>query len=204
MHFRQQFLPPAPFQFIVLNKDLETEQNKDFIIRVKTEGKIIPEKAMIFIGNESYFMETIKTGEFQFKIENPAANVSFHVEANSVSSPDYELNVIAVPSIANFEMQLNFPSYLNRKPELIKGNGNAVIPEGTRVFWKIKALATQRVEWSDFASNFLFFEIKRRLFFRNAYFAKYSIPDSNFEWSSKKLRKVKLSNFGNQRSVSHH
>ncbi|NDP26278.1 MAG: hypothetical protein GZ087_02450 [Flavobacterium sp.] len=153
VHFQEQFLPPAPFQFVVLNSTLQTEQNKDFIVRIKTEGKIVPENAMIFIGDESYFMETTKAGEFQYTIENPSSNVLFHVEANAVSSSDYELNVVTVPSIANFEMQLNFPSYLNRKPEIIKGNGNAIIPEGTRVTWKINALATQNVVWKNASLN---------------------------------------------------
>ncbi len=153
VHFQDQFLPPAPFQFVVLNSNLQTEQNKDFIIRIKTEGKIVPENAMIFIGDESYFMESTKAGEFQYKIDKPISNVSFHVEANAISSSDYELNVVTVPSIANFEMQLNFPSYLKRKPEIIKGNGNAIIPEGTRVTWKIKTQATQNVNWKDLSSN---------------------------------------------------
>jgi len=156
VHFQEQFLLPAPFQFVVLNSNLQTEQNKDFIIRIKTEGKIVPENAMIFIGDESYFMETTKAGEFQYKIEKPISNVLFHVEANAVSSSDYELNVITVPSIANFEMILNFPSYLNRKPEIIKGNGNAIIPEGTRVTWKINALATQNIVWKNSTSSFPF------------------------------------------------
>jgi hypothetical protein len=153
VHFQDQFLPPAPFQFLVLNSNLQTEQNKDFIIRIKTEGKIVPENAMIFIGEESYFMETTKAGEFQYKIEKPISNVLFHVEANAVASSDYELKVVTVPSIANFEMQLNFPSYLKRKPEIIKGNGNVIIPEGTRVTWKINTQATQNVNWKDLSSN---------------------------------------------------
>ena len=156
VHFQDQFLPPAPFQFVVLNSNLQTEQNKDFIIRIKTEGKIVPENAMIFIGDESYFMETTKTGEFRFKIEKPISNVLFQVKANSVSSPEYELNVITVPSIANFEMLLNFPKYLNKKPEIIKGNGNAILPEGTRVTWKINTQATQNINWTDLTSNFSF------------------------------------------------
>jgi hypothetical protein len=156
VHFQEQFLPPAPFQFVVLNSNLLTEQNKDFIIRIKTQGKIVPENAMIFIGDESYFMETNKAGEFQYRIEKPIASILFHVEANTVSSSDYELNVVAVPSIANFEMQLNFPSYLKRKSEIIKGNGNAIIAEGTRVTWKINALATQNVVWKDITSYFSF------------------------------------------------
>ena len=156
VHYRDQFLPPAPFQFVMLNSNLQTEQNKDFIIRFKTEGKVVPENAMIFIGDESYFMETNNAGEFQYKFEKVALNVTCHVEANAVCSRDYELNVVAVPSIANFEMLLNFPSYLKKKPEIIKGNGNAIIPEGTRVTWKINALATQNVVWKDFVSNYPF------------------------------------------------
>jgi hypothetical protein len=156
VHFKEQFLPPAPFKFVVLNKDLQTEQNKDFLLRVKTEGNVVPENAVIFIDNESYFMESSKPGEFQFKITKPISNVSFHVEANTVSSLEYELNVVTVPSIANFEMQLNFPSYLNKKAETIKGTGNAIIPEGTRVTWKMNTQATQKVEWTDAKFNFPF------------------------------------------------
>ena len=156
VHFKEQFLPPAPFKFILLNDNLQTEQNKDFVLRVKTEGKVIPENAMIFMEGESYFMESAANGEFKFKIAKPITNVVFHVEANAVSSMDYELNVVTVPSIANFEMLLNFPSYLNKKPEVIKGTGNAIIPEGTRVTWKMNTQATQNVEWTDMKSSFPF------------------------------------------------
>jgi hypothetical protein len=159
VHFKEQFLPPAPFEFVILNKNLQTEQNKDFILKVKTQGKVIPENAMIFIGDESYFMERNATGEFQFKIEKPISNLSFHVEANEVASEEYELAVITVPSIANFEMVLNFPSYLNKKPELIKGTGNAIVPEGTRVTWKMTTLATQNVDWTDLKSKFPFSKV---------------------------------------------
>ena len=156
VHFQDQFVPPAPFQFVILNTNLQVEQNKDFIIRIKTTGKVVPENAIIFIGNESYFMETTKAGEFQYKIENPSSNVLFHVEANAVSSPEYELNVVVVPSIANFEMLLNFPSYLKKKQEIISGNGNAILPEGTQIIWRINTVATQNVVWKDLISNFPF------------------------------------------------
>ena len=159
VHYQEQFLPPAPFQFVLLNENLQTEQNKDFIVRVKSEGKIVPENAMIYIGSESYFMESTKPGEFQFKISKPISNVAFHVEANAISSHEYELAVVAVPSIANFEMALNFPNYLNRKSETIKGTGNAVVPEGTKVTWKMTTLATQNVDWIDANSNASFAKV---------------------------------------------
>ena len=156
VHYKQQFLPPAPFEFQVVNSNLQTEQNQDFVLKVKTVGKVVPENTMIFIGEESYFMETTKPGEFQFVIAKPKANLEFHLEANAVVSNDYELNVVTVPTIANFEMVLNFPSYLNKKAEVIKGTGNAVVPEGTKVTWRMNTVATQKVEWQNEAAKHSF------------------------------------------------
>ncbi|MFN4026005.1 MAG: DUF4175 family protein [Flavobacterium sp.] len=156
VNFKQQFTPPAPFEIVLVNNNLQTEQNKDFLVKVKTVGKVVPENAMIYIGDESYFMETTKAGEFEFVIPKPVEDTEFHIEANDVSSHDYELKVVTVPSIANFEMTLNFPAYLNKKPEVIKGTGNAVIPEGTKVTWRMNTLATQKVDWVNSANRFTF------------------------------------------------
>ncbi|WP_264525812.1 DUF4175 family protein [Flavobacterium sp. N502536] len=156
VHFNATFLPPAPFKFVVLNQNLQTEQNKDFVIKMESVGKVVPENVMIHIGNESYFMESSQPGKFEFKIEKPVENVSFSFEGNSVSSEEYELKVITVPSIANFEMVLNFPSYLKRKSEIIQGTGNAILPEGTLVTWKMKTQSTQEIVWKDENSVFKF------------------------------------------------
>lgn len=156
VHFNAAFAPPAPFKFVVLNKNLVTEQGKDFVLHIKSEGSIVPENVMIFIGDESYFLETIHPGEFQFKIVKPSSNVGFHLEANTVESPNYELKVIAVPTIANFEMKFVYPSYLHLKSNVIKGTGNAIIPEGTQVTWVMNTNYTQNVVWKDGVHSFPF------------------------------------------------
>ena len=156
VNFKQQFLPPAPFEIEVINSSLHTEQNKDFLLKVRTVGKVVPENAMIFIGDESYFMENGKAGEFEFVIAKPTEDIEFHIEANEVSSPYFQLKVITVPSIANFEMLLHFPSYLNKKSEVIKGTGNAIIPEGTAVTWRMNTIATQKVDWVNENARYSF------------------------------------------------
>ncbi|MFN8274498.1 MAG: hypothetical protein U0X58_06410 [Flavobacteriaceae bacterium] len=149
VHFQKTYTPPAPFAFEILNPNLQTEQNKDFTLVLKTKGRVIPESVMIYLGEESYFMESLEPGKFQYKFSKPLADIDFHLQANAVISDEYKLRVVTVPSIANFEMQLQFPSYLRRKSETIKGSGNAIVPEGTRINWKISAVATNRVEWQD-------------------------------------------------------
>lgn len=155
VHYKEQFLPPAPFSFVVANS-LQTEQNKDFILKVKTTGSVVPEKALIFIGDESYFMERTKQGEFQFVFEKPLQDIDFHIEANEVSSEDYTLNVVTVPAISNFEMIVNFPNYLHRKPEVIKGTGNAIVPEGTIITWRISTIATSSINLIQDNASFSF------------------------------------------------
>jgi hypothetical protein len=156
VNYKQQFLPPAPFEFVVINDALQTEQNKDFLLKVKTVGNIVPENAMIVIGDESYFMEKGELSEFQFVITKPTEKLDFYIEANEVKSKEYELKVITVPSIANFEMLLQFPSYLGKKSELIKGSGNAIIPEGTKVTWKMNTVSTNKVDWISDGQRALF------------------------------------------------
>lgn len=175
VHFKNQFSPPAPFRFVVVNKEIVTEQNKDFTLVMETQGKVVPENMMIFLGGESYFMEAVKPGQFKYKFSKPLESVSFYVEANNVISPEYELKVVTVPAIANFEMQLNFPSYLGKKAEVVKGSGNAVIPEGTKVLWRINTLATEQVLWKDSKTIFTFskgenlFSLSRSIFENTAY-----------------------------------
>lgn len=159
VHYGKHFAPPAPFEFVVVNNSLTAQQDTDFILEVKTRGNVVPENAMITIGDENYYLENVKPGVFQYRFEKPAKNIEFELTANEVTSQPYELNVVAVPTIANFEMVLNFPSYLGKKSEVIKGTGNAVVPDGTKVTWRVQALATSGIEWvsqgqsSAFANN---------------------------------------------------
>lgn len=156
VHFQKQYTPPAPFEFQILNSNLVSEQGKDFLLQVRTNGKIVPENAMILVGEESYYLETVKPGLFQYKFEKSVSNIDFQLSANSVQSNSYELKVVAVPSIANFEMLLHFPSYLARKTEVIQGTGNAVVPEGSKITWKVNALATNEVIWNSNGQSITF------------------------------------------------
>jgi len=149
VHFKTAFIPPAPFKFVVLNSTLITQEGKDFTLKIKIIGKIVPENVSIFIDNESYFLESTQPGEFTFKFSKPVSNILFHIESNSIVSSDYELKVIAVPSISNFVMKFDYPSYLHKKSTIVKGTGNGIIPDGTIVSWLISTSATESVLFSN-------------------------------------------------------
>jgi hypothetical protein len=156
VNYNERFTPPAPFHFTVVNDNLTTEQGKDFVLQIKTIGKLTPEKTMIFMNNESYYMETVEPGVFEYRFNKPVKDVVFHLEANAVSSTNYALQVITVPSIADFDMYLQFPAHTGRKQEVVKGSGNAIIPEGTVVSWKVNAIATKKITWNSSSEQGVF------------------------------------------------
>ena len=147
VNYREQFIPPAPFRFEILNANLQTEQHQDFTLRVRTVGKIIPENAVVFIGSENYFMEQEAPGIFRYTFVKPDQNVAFHLEANAIYSPEMVVNVFQVPAITNLEMQLQYPAYLGKKSERIQGTGNGLFPEGTKITWFIQTQATSWIDW---------------------------------------------------------
>ena len=149
VHYGRHYAPPAPFEFVVMNPSLLAQQDTDFILEVKTQGSVVPENAMITIGSENYYLENVKPGIFRYRFDKPAKDIRFELKANDVTSRPYELNVVAVPTIANFEMTLHFPTYLGKKAEVVSGTGNAVVPEGTKVTWKVNALATNAIAFKS-------------------------------------------------------
>ena len=169
VNYETKYIPPAPFEFMVLNPSLIAQQNSDFVLQVKTPGKVMPENVSIQIGNEEYFLQNTKPGVFEYTFSKVTKDVSFSLEANGLKSKEYQINVVAVPTIENFEMVLQYPSYLGKKPEVIQGTGNAVVPEGTVVKWKINAVATNKVgfktnkQLSFFATRENQFTLSRRI-----------------------------------------
>jgi hypothetical protein len=147
VHFTQKYEAPAPFHFVVLNDSLDVKQNQKFILHVATNGSISPENISIVINETSYFLEQVKPGLFEYTFDIVTKNLVFSLHANSVSSKDYVLNVVDVPTIQSFKMFLNFPKYLNRKQEVVSGLGNAIVPEGTIVNWQIASETTDGINF---------------------------------------------------------
>ncbi len=136
VNYQTAYVPPAPFQFFITNKSLQTIENNDFTLNVSTIGNIIPESVKIEYNNQSYFLQQLAPGEFQFNFSYPKENIEFVLSANKVVSKPYKLKVVNTPIITKLEMVLDYPSYTQKQNEVIKSTGSAIVPEGTEVTWK--------------------------------------------------------------------
>jgi hypothetical protein len=118
---------------------------------------MVPEHVQITFNNETYFLNQIKPNEFEYVFSQPKRNVEFKVFANNVTSKPYILNVVEVPTLLGFDMILDYPAHTKKQDEVLKSNGNAVVPQGTKVTWNLNTKTTTQVELStkDSTYNFL-------------------------------------------------
>lgn len=183
VNYKIAYEPPAPFQFFVLNESLQAIENKDFKLNISTVGDVIPENAQIKFKGQSYFLQQVAPGEFQYTFSFPKETVEFTLSANGVTSKPYKLNVVNTPNLLNFEMVLDYPSHTKKQDEVLKSTGSAVIPEGTNVTWRAKTKSTTGVHiYAEDTLRFKAsdngnFEASKRLY--NNY--NYSITTSNDE-----------------------
>ncbi|MDX1471584.1 MAG: hypothetical protein R3213_08825, partial [Flavobacteriaceae bacterium] len=145
VNYDKAYEPPAPFQFFVRNEELRAIENKDFTLLVSTAGSVIPENVQIKYNGQTYFLQQVAPGQFEYIFNVPKNDLTFTLSANNVNSKEYDLDVIETPTLVNFEMILDYPSYVNKKDEVLKGTGNATIPEGTKVNWIVNTRSTSKV-----------------------------------------------------------
>ncbi len=181
VNYNMAFEPPAPFSFFVVNDDLRALENKPFVLNVRVAGEVIPENASINYNGETYYLQQTATGEFQYTFTQPADAITFRLQANAVISKPYVLDVVKVPSLVSFEMLLDYPNYTGKRDETLKSTGNATIPEGTRVTWKMNTKQTDNIKLKTGDSAYMFIEKTPQFEFSKAVYSKleYQIATSN-------------------------
>jgi len=145
VNHRTAYNTPAPFAFIIENKTLEVIQGKPITIVVKTVGNVIPSEAKILFNNQQYYLQNNEEALFSYTFSDVQKPINFYVQANGIQSQDYQINVIGTPTINNISLSLDYPYYTNRKDEVVQNTNNLVVPEGTKITWKVKTNQTQEL-----------------------------------------------------------
>ncbi|MBT1703115.1 hypothetical protein KK060_07480 [Fulvivirgaceae bacterium PWU20] len=156
MHFNREYAPEAPFNFIVKNNGLTAFYNEDFTFKVQLTGSAVPSSAYIISKGQRLKLEHTGNGEFQYLFERIQEPIQLQVEAAGFFSDLYTIEMVNRPEMARFNVELEFPRYLQRKNERLANAGNLEIPEGTNVKWNLKTIHAERASitfFSDKSSN---------------------------------------------------
>jgi hypothetical protein len=163
VNYKTAYEPPAPFSFELHNDQLRVRENEALIIQVTTSGRVVPQDASVHYNGQTYFMNQVAPGSFQYTFEPAQNSFDFSFSANKVRSREYEVEVIRVPKMRNLRMNLKFPDHTFLGEESIEGTGNATVPEGTIVNWELETSATNEVEM-QLADTLIQFEKEEDLF----------------------------------------
>ena len=144
VHFNRAYAPEAPFTFHINNQNLTAFYNENFTLEVDLRGKAVPQNAYIVTKNQRLKLVPVAPGKFEYTLERVQQPMEFQVEAAGFFSPGYNLEIVNRPELTRFNVELEYPRYLQRKNEKLTNAGNLDVPEGTNVRWKLNTAHTER------------------------------------------------------------
>ncbi|WP_317899652.1 DUF4175 family protein [Aurantibacillus circumpalustris] len=179
VNYQTYYEKEMPFQFTIQNKDLQALQTQDYKLEVKIDGDEVPNEVFIEVSGISYKLEKENTISFHYTFTNLQNTLPFQLSAAGFTSKEYELKVLPKPSLLQFNLQLIYPSYLNKPNENLTNTGDLQIPQGTKVNWVFNTKNTDelKLQFSDslalpYKSNENQFSFSRRLLQSNNYTIK--------------------------------
>lgn len=129
------FEKPAPFRFIVKNKNLQAIRGADYVLQVTVEGNALPADMYIELGSDKLSMQSTGKNEFQYTFRNVTEQFSFRLFAAGFYSQPYIISVAQKPVLKSFNVKIDYPDYTGRKDELRSSMGDVTVPVGTYISW---------------------------------------------------------------------
>ena len=163
VNYNTVYAPPAPFEFFIMNTNLQAIENTSFTLVAKTVGKFVPESVQIVYNDEVYILNQTELGVFEYEFTQPKAPIDFKLVTAEVVSKPYRLEVLPIPVLLSFDLFLDYPSYTGKTDEKIANNGNATIPEGTKLKWELRTKSTDTVAFAS-KNTTAFFEMNDQNF----------------------------------------
>ena len=160
VNYNHYFEKPAPYRFIIENKNLMAFQNDDFTVNVRVEGEEVPTELFVKIGDITHKLQQNTKTTFSYEFKNLQKTTDFQLFTEEVKSQNFQLEVIPKPILINFSMQLEYPNYTGKPSETIENRGDITIPQGTKITWKFNSRNTDEIIFA-FAEKKINLDVKR-------------------------------------------
>jgi hypothetical protein len=160
IHFQKNYTY-APFSFKLNNENLKVFRNEDFTLNLTLEGEALPQSVYLVQNGTRFKLTSEGNRAFSYTFKNVQRDVTFSFDAAGFASDNFSLKVIERPSLLSFDVNLRYPSYLNKPAESLSNVGNLTVPEGTVVEWNFNTSATKSLG-IRFENDSLLYQAKNR------------------------------------------
>ncbi|MEJ6981190.1 DUF4175 family protein [Pedobacter sp. P351] len=150
----KKFIKKAPFEFVILNKNLSSVQGDDFELKIKMNGNEIPQDIYLEDGANTFKLEKENIIRFNYTFRNIQNTKKIRLVAGEFSSDTYTIAVKRRPTLLNFDVMLDYPAYIGKKNETVSNSGDLIVPVGTQVNWRFKTGNTSTIQMTLGTRNF--------------------------------------------------
>jgi len=137
-NYNKYYKQKAPFDFLLLNKNLNLDRGSDFEIQMRVAGKSVPDEVYLRYHGQPIKMTQNGKGIYVFTLHNLIASEKFNFNAAGFESEPYELKVSPKPSITSAEAIIIYPGYIGKPSEVLPNATDFIIPEGSEIEWKFQ------------------------------------------------------------------
>lgn len=141
-----EFVPEAPFKFVVLNDRLTVPENEDFELRLELQGEAIPQEVDIELDGQRIPLVKQGVAQFLHRFRNVRDPQEFHFSAEGYRSASHTLTTEANPLLLDFSLALHYPAYLGLADAQASNAGDVSVPAGTRITWTVKTHSADRLD----------------------------------------------------------
>jgi hypothetical protein len=145
-HYQRHYSRPAPFNFVIKNKELKVFKGESFTLNVAVAGQALPASLSLLAtdGTERPLAKVPgRQDEFRYTFEQPASDVTFQLSGAGFVSDEYHLTVLERPDLRDFTVRVTYPAYTGRPAETLRNGGNLTVPEGSQLRWEFSTAATE-------------------------------------------------------------
>lgn len=141
-----EFVPEAPFRFILLNSDLTVPEQQDIEVLVELEGDVVPQQVELDLDGRLIPMAKRDTRRFVHRFRNVQEDLEFRFTAEGHQSAKHTLRTVPNPMLLDFRLALQYPAYLGLPDATVTNSGDVSVPAGTRVTWEVNARSSDRLD----------------------------------------------------------
>lgn len=166
VHFNRAYSPEAPFTFRISNESLTAFYNENFTVKIDIVGRALPQSAYIVSKNQRVKLVPTGSGKFEYTFERIQQPLDFQVEAAGFFSEMYSIELVNRPELTKFNVELEYPRYLQRQNEKMTNAGNLDVPEGTNIRWKLNTAYAEKatIQFTNLNQQFDFQPANDQLF----------------------------------------
>lgn len=149
VHYNQEFIPEAPFEFIIGNHSMDAVENEDFELVVHLKGKEIPNDVLLNVNGSSIKLRKKDSRNFSYTFKNIQNEKSFNLEAAGFKSKTYVITPIIKPVIMGYSIEVNYPSHTHLPSVNLENINDLSVPQGTQLTWRFKTKNTSEITFKE-------------------------------------------------------